>query len=54
MAGNKNFELAQEIGADLADRLPLDHSLPAAFVMLLGELEAAETRDALKPRESDH
>jgi hypothetical protein len=41
MAGN-NRELVRDIGANLQDRLPLDHSLPAVFVALLAELDASE------------
>ena len=41
MADN-NKDLMRDIGANLQDRLVLDHSLPAIFVSLLADLDAAE------------
>lgn len=52
MAEN-NKDLVRDIGANLQDRLILDHSLPAIFVSLLADLDAAEDNikgpKALKP-----
>lgn len=39
-----NKELMRDIGADLQDRLTLDHTLPAIFVSLLADLDAAEEK----------
>lgn len=50
MAGN-NLDLTRDIGADLHDRLPLDHSLPAVFLSLLSELDVAESRQKESLRE---
>jgi hypothetical protein len=43
MAEN-NRELVRDIGANLQDRLTLDHSLPAIFVSLLADLDVAEEK----------
>jgi hypothetical protein len=51
MAEN-NRELVRNIGANLQDRLPLDHSLPAVFVSLLADLDAAEDKRAAEVPEA--
>jgi hypothetical protein len=51
MAEN-NRELVRNIGANLQDRLPLDHSLPAIFVSLLADLGTAEDKRAAKGPEN--
>lgn len=43
MAEN-NSDLMRDIGANLQDRLTLDHSLPAIFISLLADLDAAEDK----------
>lgn len=45
MSGNEQ-DLARDIGTDLQERLPVEQTLPATFIALLADLDAAESRQA--------